>query len=96
MDVDREEQPSGGASFILRWLGSTFYGDDAARAATRHVLTELLVFYVFILIGFGALYLTWRSNSQLKEWKRELATAIKDQKGRKFEPQDAAKLYGMF
>ena len=27
-----------GASFILKWLGSVFYGDEAAKRATRHVL----------------------------------------------------------
>ena len=51
---------------------------------------------MLIAVGFVALYLTWRSNSQLREWKRNLVTAIRDQRGRRFEPQDAAKLYGMF
>ncbi len=30
------------------------------------------------------------------KWKRDLARTLAEQKGRKFEPSDAAKLYGMF
>ncbi|KAL4434501.1 hypothetical protein ABPG75_000942 [Micractinium tetrahymenae] len=93
---DSQRQAALGASFILQWFESIFAEDEYARSATRRVLTELAVFYVFIGIGFLALYLTWRSNANLKKWKSDFAATIAKQKGRQFEPSDAAKLYGMF
>ncbi len=32
----------------------------------------------------------------LKKWKHDFAKTLSEQKGRQFEPPDAAKLYGMF
>lgn len=37
-----------------------------------------------------------RPTRSLKKWKADLAAAVSKQKGRQFEPSDAAKLYGMF
>jgi hypothetical protein len=33
---------------------------------------------------------------RLKEWKQNVERMVNQQKGRKFEPPDCAKLYGMF
>jgi hypothetical protein len=51
-------------TFLLSWFESWFAGDDYARAATRRALLELLVFYIFIALGFGLLYFTWKSNQK--------------------------------
>lgn len=96
MVLPEDKQQLTGTSFILQWFESFFSGDEYSRAATRRVLLELAVFYVLIAVGFLALYLTWRSNANLKKWKADLAAAVSKQKGRQFEPSDAAKLYGMF
>lgn len=50
---------------------------------------------------FGPRCLTQASSSpgchcSLKKWKRDLVVAVDRQRGRKFEPPDAAKMYGMF
>ena len=37
-----------------------------------------------------------RTCRSLKKWKADMARALAQQKGRRFEPGDAAKLYGMF
>ena len=94
---------------------------------------QLGFFYLLVLVGFGLLYFTWKSNARqalacgssvagllraqrsavrslegrpqrargrvrarrLKEWKEQFERAVANQRGRAFEPQDAAKLYGM-
>ncbi|KAL6777774.1 hypothetical protein ACKKBG_A15595 [Auxenochlorella protothecoides x Auxenochlorella symbiontica] len=65
-------------------------------AILSHCTPQLLVFYVLVAVGFGALILMWRSNIRLKALKRKVARAVREQRGRRFEPQDAARMYGMF
>lgn len=96
MVLPEDTQRLSGTSFILQWVQGFFSGDEYSREATKRVLLELGVFYLLISVGFLALYLTWRSNANLKKWKADLAAAVAKQKGRQFEPSDAAKLYGMF
>ncbi|GAB4815741.1 hypothetical protein N2152v2_002787 [Parachlorella kessleri] len=91
-DQNAEE---GGWSYLLSFFLSQ-YGDKSSRESAKRVLIELSIFYLLILIGFGMLWLTWRSNQRLKEWKANMTQAIRLQRGKSFEPQDAAKLYGMF
>lgn len=83
------------ATFLLSWLENWFAGDEYAKAATRRALLELLVFYIFIGLGFGLLYFTWKSNQNLRRWKADFKTTVEAQRGRKFEA-DTAKMYGMF
>lgn len=79
--------------YLHKYVGSE-YGDESSRQAARKFLVELSIFYLMVILGFGMLYFTWRSNARLKVWKMQLEDTITAQKGRSFEPQDAAKLYG--
>lgn len=64
--------------------------------ATRRALIELFVFYVLIFIGFGTLWLTYKSNSRIRKIREDLKRTLHDQRGKKYEPPDDAKMYGMF
>ncbi|KAL6777773.1 hypothetical protein ACKKBG_A15595 [Auxenochlorella protothecoides x Auxenochlorella symbiontica] len=96
LDEEAAQLSKGGGAFILEWFTSIFYGDSQSAHATNKILQELLVFYVLVAVGFGALILMWRSNIRLKALKRKVARAVREQRGRRFEPQDAARMYGMF
>jgi hypothetical protein len=49
-----------------------------------------------VFVGFGGLWLTWRSNAQLRRLKAAAAAVVRDQRAARFDPEDGAKMYGMF
>lgn len=52
-------------------------------------LAQLLVFYILVLVGFAALWLTWRSNTRIRRLRQEVGTVLRQQRTTAFEAQDA-------
>ncbi len=46
-------------AFVLKWLKDGPWGE-----AAQHIIWQFLVFYAFLLVGFGFLYLMLRSTSK--------------------------------
>lgn len=57
---------------------------------------QLLVLYVIIAVGFFALWITWRSSQNIRRLRENVGQVLRHQRGKAFEPNDEAKLYGMF
>jgi len=56
---------------------------------------QLLLFYVLVFIGFSALWLTWKSNAKIKQWRDEMKTVLRQQKESAYDP-GGAQMYGMY
>jgi hypothetical protein len=57
---------------------------------------QILVFYLLVAVGFGALWLTWHSSARVQQLKKSAAETLRNQMRSKFEPQDGAKMHGYF
>lgn len=56
---------------------------------------QLAIFYVLIIIGFAALWITWKSNARIRRVREEMKQVLRQQKEATFDP-DSAKMYGMY
>lgn len=66
-------------SVLLRWLKETW--DEAGKT----IVTQFLVFYGLMLIGFLCIFWMMRSTAKLREFRRNIAETIRQQRDRKFD-----------
>lgn len=80
-DQYRDEPLGSGHAFLLKWFREEWTHNEAAQ----HVLWQFVVFYAFLLVGFGFLYLMIRSTSKLREIRKDVVDTLRAQNQRRFD-----------
>lgn len=80
--LEAEDLEHSGHIFLFRFIADTW--SDTAK----QVMSQVLPFYVLMLVGFILLYWTMRSTAKLQELRRSVAATIGEERKRRFDLDD--------